>query len=138
MCVLIISGTIYTATVLAEGWKNVICSCAFRRVAEFPFWSSSYNNNNKETIFFLFFSFFCGPTTSRAVGGGVVCNPGPAVFDEGYNIIYRFPFTVRTHCLPGPKEPTWNTYNSANLINFLYKILTLGRQIQQRPENKLN
>lgn len=87
------NSSIYTATVLAEGWKNVICSCAFRRVVEFPF-GCKIIIIIKKLFFFLFFPFFFDPWVTT-IGGGRGLKLGPAVLTRvimlyiGFLLLYE-------------------------------------------------
>lgn len=110
MCINNIS---YTIRTWQRSWpKNermLFAAVRFRGLPSFPFGRRVITIIKKLFFFFfLFFSFFCSGPTLAVCSRGRGCCSGPAVFDEGYNIIYRFPFTVydREHCLPGPEEPS--------------------------------
>jgi len=104
----IILYTIYMATVLAVGRKNVICSCPLfdGGLSSFPFGGRIIIIIIiiiKKLFFFLFISFFSSPWF--AVGGGVV--PKTSRFDEGYiGFLLLYTYEQWAHCLPGPKKLT--------------------------------
>jgi len=104
-----------------------------RRVVEFPFWWSynNNNNNNKETIYFFPLLFFLLQPVVCRWGRG--CNPEPDVLTRV--LIYRFPFTVYAHCLPGPKKPTDKYLQFCQPNKYYAFVLTLKYSIRRNSKD---